>query len=110
MAATTGMPCVVSCHMVTVDGAWDIESLSNLLSHVAIPHIMNIKPPETFDGLDVCTWRWNPTSTFATNSAYQWLLDRNWDDENKNWDFIWKLQIPQRIRFFLWLALLMACS
>lgn len=52
-------------------------------------------------------WEADISGTYSTKSAYRWLLDM---DDNRlshdtNWLWIWKLQVYENIRFFVWLIM-----
>jgi hypothetical protein len=54
---------------------------------------------------DLLIWEPAISDTYSAKSAYTWVLDK---DDNRlphdpNWSWIWKLQVSENIRFFVWL-------
>ncbi|KAK9046129.1 hypothetical protein V6N11_052029 [Hibiscus sabdariffa] len=43
--------------------------------------------------------------TFSTRSAYRVLCPRVLENAHSSWRIIWALQVPQRIRVFMWLVM-----
>ncbi|MED6127941.1 hypothetical protein PIB30_092833 [Stylosanthes scabra] len=76
-------------------------SVKNVLTglHLPLPSVTNVGP----------SWHWVSASSkeYSTKSAYLWLAKQhlNWTD-NDNWSWLWKLFIPKKIRFMLWLPML----
>jgi hypothetical protein len=54
---------------------------------------------------DLLIWEPAISGTYSAKSAYTWLLDKdnNRLHRDSNWSWIWKLQISENIRFFVWL-------
>ncbi|KAL4348073.1 hypothetical protein GQ457_17G010470 [Hibiscus cannabinus] len=67
--------------------------------------IAAIRPPHPSQGNDVIGWRWEKSRKFSLKSAYKSIDNVSIVDNNVDWKFIWKLNIPQRIWVFIWLAL-----
>ncbi|KAL4325431.1 hypothetical protein GQ457_11G002310 [Hibiscus cannabinus] len=57
------------------------------------------------DGVSVDTpgWRWEDKRCFSTRSAYEYLAHDSPSGDSVNWKRVWKLEVPQRIRVFVWL-------
>ncbi|KAK9001005.1 hypothetical protein V6N11_082799 [Hibiscus sabdariffa] len=53
---------------------------------------------------DFIIWRWDPKHVFKTKSTYFCLVSSSWDSTNPCWADIWKAQVLQRLRLFLWIA------
>jgi hypothetical protein len=56
---------------------------------------------------DLLIWEADIAGTYSTKNAYRWLLDM---DDNRlshdtSWQWIWKLQVAENIRFFVWLIM-----
>ncbi|KAK9030619.1 hypothetical protein V6N11_032041 [Hibiscus sabdariffa] len=90
--------------LMTDVGTWDIPRLSMLFPESIITHIMAIKCPSSTDGNDMCMWRWTPKHTFELQSAYFVLSSSRWSQKRAIWPVIWKFNVPQRVRLFLWIA------
>ncbi|GAU25827.1 hypothetical protein TSUD_30910 [Trifolium subterraneum] len=57
---------------------------------------------------DAFIWTNNKNDTYTTKSGYNWLLSLRDLVINHNpshsWSWIWKIQLPEKIKFFFWLA------
>ncbi|KAK2368688.1 hypothetical protein QL285_081866 [Trifolium repens] len=57
---------------------------------------------------DAFIWSNNKNGTYTTKSGYNWLLSLRDPISTHNplhsWSWIWKLQLPKKIKFFFWLA------
>ncbi|MBA0726337.1 hypothetical protein Golax_002170, partial [Gossypium laxum] len=45
------------------------------------------------------------SGSFSIKSAYKKLQEGDWNSNEVVWQIPWKFQGPQRVRFFIWLAL-----
>ncbi|KAK8649264.1 hypothetical protein V6N13_129994 [Hibiscus sabdariffa] len=50
-------------------------------------------------------WRWNDNRSITTSSTYKVVSNVSNGNGAKHWKFIWSLNIPHRIRIFIWLVL-----
>ncbi|KAK8978768.1 hypothetical protein V6N11_029136 [Hibiscus sabdariffa] len=85
-------------------GSWDISKLSLVFMTDATRHILGIKPHDPQAGPDLCAWRWITDQGFELKSSYSTRIATCWEDSSSLWNHIWKLQVPQQIWIFLWLA------
>ncbi|KAE8681177.1 hypothetical protein F3Y22_tig00111342pilonHSYRG00267 [Hibiscus syriacus] len=76
-----------------------------MLPSNVIPRIMAIKPRSDDAGNDRCVWKGDFMHRFGVKDAYRKLVKGSWNAHCPIWNTIWTLQIPQRIRTFLWLVL-----
>ncbi|XP_019163602.1 PREDICTED: uncharacterized protein LOC109159944 [Ipomoea nil] len=53
---------------------------------------------------DQIVWHKEPNGSFSVSSAYDTISNPPIDVEASRWNAIWKLKIPSRICFFLWLV------
>ncbi|KAK9020220.1 hypothetical protein V6N11_054710 [Hibiscus sabdariffa] len=90
--------------LTIVDENWYIDKLSRIFTVEAISHIFSVKSSNPTDINDTIIWRWNKQNKFKIDSAYSRIVHNTWEEKHPIWDHIWKIQIPQRIRLFLWLA------
>ncbi|KAE8725926.1 hypothetical protein F3Y22_tig00008013pilonHSYRG00235 [Hibiscus syriacus] len=65
----------------------------------------NISISDLIVDSDSCHWRWSPKLCFNVASAYECLAGNNWNDRSADRKSVWSLQVPQRIRLFVWKAL-----
>ncbi|KAK5795340.1 hypothetical protein PVK06_036602 [Gossypium arboreum] len=54
-------------------------------------------------GRGFCVWIGSNQKPFTVTNAYKMIAQANFD--MNSWERIWKLQIPQRARWFLWLTM-----
>ncbi|KAL4340570.1 hypothetical protein GQ457_08G000230 [Hibiscus cannabinus] len=78
--------------------------LSCMFHPTVIPHILCIRPPDESDMPDKPIWSLNAKNVFDIKSAYASLNSGTWEPESGYWKAIWSLQVPQRLRIFLWLS------
>ena len=54
------------------------------------------------DRNDKLFWRWDGQGKFTVHSFYKWLEFGG--IRNRDYDTVWKVNIPFKIRIFLWLV------
>ncbi|KAL4353002.1 hypothetical protein GQ457_06G021180 [Hibiscus cannabinus] len=69
-----------------------------------IQRIATIPTPSDDDVLDIPVWRWDAKHQFSMRSAYDVFTQEMELSRNEIWQHIWKVQVPQRIRVFIWLV------
>lgn len=80
-------------------GWWDIDKLQDALSADLVQQIISL--PVDFLGslTDAQIWKLSPTGSFSVKSAYNlFFRECFWRD------FCWKLKIPPKLQYFMWLA------
>lgn len=60
---------------------------------------------EDEEAIDTVYWNGSTSGCFTITSTLKIIRGELDLGAVANWNFVWKLQVPQRIRFFLWLAL-----
>ncbi|KAL4378119.1 hypothetical protein GQ457_02G027990 [Hibiscus cannabinus] len=83
---------------------WDVNRLSDLLFHEAIPFVVGIPPP-LVGTCDVLSWNSTLAGNFIVVSAYARLLELVWEAIDPKWSWVWSLAVTPRIRMFIWLLL-----
>lgn len=54
---------------------------------------------------DAFIWNHNKNGTYSSKSGYQWLLSlQNHDLDTLSWTWIWRQKLPEKYKFFIWLA------
>ncbi|KAL4279937.1 hypothetical protein GQ457_03G021630 [Hibiscus cannabinus] len=93
--------------MVSESGDWDWARLCGVLPPRLLEQIATVLPPQSEAGPDVPSWRLEDRRIFTMKSAYNHIFYHNGNDEliDPDWKRVLKIQVPQRIRVFLWLAL-----
>ncbi|KAK9016922.1 hypothetical protein V6N11_079414 [Hibiscus sabdariffa] len=90
--------------LLDIHDQWDIVKLSSMFNSAVISHILSIRPPDESDMHDKLIWGLNAKNAFDIKFAYAFLNGGTWDSESRCWKVIWTLQVPQRLRLFLWIS------
>lgn len=54
---------------------------------------------------DAFIWPHNKNGIYSTKSGYQWLISLNGSNiATHSWSWIWRRKIPEKFKFFIWLA------
>ncbi|CAL1361155.1 unnamed protein product [Linum trigynum] len=89
---------------VDEEGNWRVEKFENLLPQ----EIQQLITAHAVDPLSLENDRlfWSPTTDgrFSTRSAYQLLQPGSSGDHQRTWKAVWRLQVPERVRCFIWLV------
>lgn len=67
--------------------------------------IAGFSPPNPLMGEDAAFWGGEESGLFSIKSAYKSLSSNEWQAQSNCWQKVWKLQVPQRVRTFMWLAM-----
>ncbi|PKI62441.1 hypothetical protein CRG98_017247 [Punica granatum] len=92
------------CEFVTDVGTWDYSLMEGYLSHTKLLYIALHRPPARDQGENSFYWTFEPTGNFFVKTAYCFLAQVGWAEEDRVWKSIWSCRGPQRVRTFLWLA------
>ena len=91
---------------------WDKEKIHDLFAHWTRMEILSI-PLQSNPTHDVLVWKGNKSHSFSVESAYQVaikLQEQNQVEhstagkERTHWRKIWKLNVPPKVRNFIWRA------
>lgn len=83
--------------------AWDLPRLYTPIPHDLLPFINDIKPLLVSDIPDLWIWQHSYSGQYTTKTAYKCLLTRHdFPTVDGNWSWLWKLQLPANIQFFMW--------
>ncbi|XP_057760132.1 uncharacterized protein LOC130980472 [Arachis stenosperma] len=88
------------------NGTWEGDKLVTPISHEVKQFLHSLGPPlmsESEPG-----WIWWPASLKAHSSreGYRWLLTKKVNSiENSNCGWIWRLNLPEKIKMMMWLGL-----
>ena len=87
------------------EGAWALHRLRTILSPDLIRRIQEV--PLQVTGCDSLVWKGTGSAVPTVRSFFQFIT-RSQDAEDgpseDDWQWVWKVRCPQKIRFFLWLA------
>ncbi|CAN1123629.1 Putative ribonuclease H protein At1g65750 [Linum perenne] len=62
-------------------------------------------PPRDGAGADVLVWGLEDNGKFSVKSAYALLKDFRLDEQNGQWQKVWKWQGPNKIKHFMWIVM-----
>jgi hypothetical protein len=79
-----------------------LDILSSLLPLDLVNKIISFPPPRNDDGADERIWPGDSLGRFTVSSAYQLLSGYREAEVEDMWRYIWKLDVPERVRFFIW--------
>ncbi|KAL4347003.1 hypothetical protein GQ457_17G006580 [Hibiscus cannabinus] len=82
----------------------DFSRMSVLLPDSILYRISAIRPPQSLLGTDAPSWPWTDSQNFSSKVAYDRVAREGDWVHHTDWKVIWKMNVPQRIRMFLWLA------
>ncbi|CAL1354334.1 unnamed protein product [Linum trigynum] len=86
------------------EGAWITERFNTILSADVTDRITALAVDPLASEDDVLFWRLTSDGHFSTKSAFQLLQPATTSDQTKMWKALWKLQVPERVRCFMWLV------
>ena len=90
---------------------WDREKIFYLFAHKTRMEIMSIPLQQNTAGRDVLVWTKNQSQSFSVKSAYriavrmkeQTRIEHSTaNTERPIWRKLWKLNVPPKVRMFLW--------
>ncbi|XVF17280.1 hypothetical protein REPUB_Repub10bG0106100 [Reevesia pubescens] len=91
--------------MLSSAGEWNIQQIRDLLPQDQVDEIRGIPLLFNLRSVDSSFWGYSKNGEFTVSSAYT-VVTRSGREalaELENLDWIWKLQSPERVRFFIWL-------
>ncbi|CAN1762528.1 Putative ribonuclease H protein At1g65750 [Linum perenne] len=86
------------------EGNWDWSFLTNALPPHLVDQVAGMQPPSPNSGEDELIWGPDPKGLFSIKSAYEILAATDRSNSDQRWKSVWQWQGPNRVRFFLWLA------
>ncbi|KAK8649249.1 hypothetical protein V6N13_129982 [Hibiscus sabdariffa] len=90
--------------MVTDQVDWDWDRLREVLPDEVLEHLAATPPPLHHLGEDVPGWRWDDKREFTVKSAYSVLVQEGGRGRMTQWNRIWSIQVPQRVKVFMWIT------
>ncbi|MFQ6623165.1 hypothetical protein Gotur_001529 [Gossypium turneri] len=91
--------------IITEKGCWNLDLFRVWLPEDLIGRISSIQPPHPLVGLDKILWTGTSSGCFSIKSAYHKVKESSWNSVEEAWKLHWKVEVPQRVRVFLWLVL-----
>ncbi|PKI49235.1 hypothetical protein CRG98_030384 [Punica granatum] len=84
------------CEFVTDAGTWYYSLMEGYHSHTKLLCIASHRPPARDQGEDSLYWTFEPTDNFSVKTAYCFLAQAGWAEEDHVWKSIWSWRGPQR--------------
>lgn len=97
-------------------GQWDIDILESIFNPLEVRRVLQIPISPNLED-DFISWHKTKSFNFSVRSAYylEWehqhgRSGRRYDGEgparrNPVWDILWKLQVPAKVKIFIWRSL-----
>lgn len=84
---------------------WDSNKVHNLFSNCDAEAILAIPIPKA-QVIDHIAWICTVDGNYSVKSGYNYWYKRHsecrWDSPSKGWSKLWKLEVPHKVRLFLW--------
>ncbi|CAN1814009.1 Putative ribonuclease H protein At1g65750 [Linum perenne] len=84
---------------------WDEELLGELFPDEEVKAILEVNALLNGDA-DTRIWHYSKTGDYTVKSAYKLIMEYGYDRESLivagHWNALWKLQIPPKVKHFLW--------
>lgn len=96
----------LTVHDVITNDGQHTQSLYTNLPTVIADTINNTQLSFNSSLEDAFIWSHHKNGTYSANSGYSWLLSQH-DLEiqaSNSWSWIWKLKVPEKFKFLIWLA------
>ncbi|XP_057747959.1 uncharacterized protein LOC130967155 [Arachis stenosperma] len=88
------------------DGQWNLRDIFSIIPE-DVKQRLNAYNPDLNAG-ESSGWSWDVASSrlYSARSGYSWLAKRKFDwNEHDNWLWVWRLHIPEKYKFLIWLSL-----
>ncbi|KAK5811200.1 hypothetical protein PVK06_026524 [Gossypium arboreum] len=80
---------------------WNNICQLKLHGEEVVSRIISIPPPLISAGPDTLSWSRTMTGVFSMRSAYFLLKEESWNPKDVNWNTVWKISGPQRVKQFI---------
>ncbi|XP_015970506.1 uncharacterized protein LOC107493982 [Arachis duranensis] len=88
------------------DGQWNLHDILSIIPE-DVKQRLNAYNPDLNAG-ESSGWSWGVASSrlYSARSGHSWLAKRTFDwNEHDNWLWVWRLHIPEKYKFLIWLSL-----
>lgn len=92
-------------NIISPEGVWSLYNLKTNLPCSVIHQIYKIQLPAPKSARDVQVWKSNIDGLPTASSFFKFLSYEDLDLSPQSWAWIWKLDCPQKLRFFVWLIM-----
>ncbi|CAN1808124.1 Putative ribonuclease H protein At1g65750 [Linum perenne] len=87
------------------NGNWNFQKLESCLPASLVLQVGGMAPPRAGAGADFLVWGLEDNGKFSVKSAYALLKDFRLDDQNGQWQKVWKWKGPNKIKHFMWIVM-----
>lgn len=85
---------------------WHLERLATVLPDETRNKFAYVLPRLALNSVDNWTWDNTDQWIYSVRDGYSWLRkQRQHVVPDSSWNWVWKLQVPEKVRMFLWLTL-----
>lgn len=93
----------VSSLMVPNQRCWDLDVIADIFNSRDKDLILQI-PLSNRRESDVWYWLHDPCGAYSVRSCYKYLTHKDTNSSSRIWKSLWKLEVPGKVRNFLWRA------
>ncbi|KAH9652505.1 zf-RVT domain-containing protein [Citrus sinensis] len=93
------------------DNSWDVEKIRQFFLEDDVNKILSIKLPRTIQE-DKYAWHFDRRGMYSVRSGYKVALQTKYQDvpscsgnPTNEWKYIWSLNLPAKVKIFIWRAL-----
>lgn len=83
---------------------WNWRKLTPLLPDNVLQILAAFYLSNDASSADGLVWKYSPSGMFTIKSTYNALCGDSVSREERIWKLIWRVEVPNRIRAFLWLV------
>lgn len=69
----------------------------------ATHRVLSLVPPSAENGIDRKLWPGDNQGNYTVASSYAIIAGVSADENHDLWRRIWKCEVPERVRYFLWI-------
>ncbi|XP_004306074.1 PREDICTED: putative ribonuclease H protein At1g65750-like [Fragaria vesca subsp. vesca] len=84
-----------------IEDGWDVHKLLDVVPFEIVNKIVNVPIDFGVSGSDTLIWGATANGKFFVKSAYNSLFDMS-APLNPQWNYIWRMKIPPKLKTFLW--------
>ncbi|XP_057443884.1 uncharacterized protein LOC130736046 [Lotus japonicus] len=90
-----------------VENNWNLNRVMTWMPEEIVSRFASIEPRVSITAVDRWCWKGNDGGTYTVRDDYKWLRERHntMIYVGQAWNWVWKLAVPEKIRFFIWLTL-----
>ncbi|KAF7828673.1 ribonuclease H [Senna tora] len=81
-------------------GGWRSSDFEHYFDHNTLIRVMSEMPPNPLRGSDKICWGVGGDGNFTVKKAY-FSIEKQ-DRIGRNWNWMWKMNIPERVKLFMW--------